>query len=137
MAEDVTGVAIRFDLLTDSGGLEYRNVLAERITFVDGDVVAWHRGVEVYRCPVSSVSGLKFEPAARSYLASIRVDHPMANARWMPEEEDQVRALHAAGVPLREMAAQLGRRQGGIRSRLIRLGLIPSPDAGDSAGDEG
>ena len=53
-----------------------------------------------------------------------RKHHPRAYERWSPEEEAQLRQLHEQGLEPKEMAAELGRQLGGVRSRLIKLGLI-------------
>ena len=56
-------------------------------------------------------------------------------APWTDGEEAQLREEHASGMNLDEMANVHDRNVGGIRSRLIRLGL----DIGDqaSSGDSG
>lgn len=78
------------------------------------------------------------DPAARA-----RREHPNANRRWTPDEEAAVVASFQRGETIKEIATSTGRRVGGIRSRLITLGIIEprpgdrvaviaSPAAGDS-----
>jgi len=62
--------------------------------------------------------------AKGSTIEEKRKHHPRAYERWSPEEEAQLRQLHEQGLEPKEMAAELGRQLGGVRSRLIKLGLI-------------
>ncbi len=48
---------------------------------------------------------------------------PRLGERWTDEEDGQLREEHASGMNLDEMANVHDRNVGGIRSRLIRLGL--------------
>lgn len=45
--------------------------------------------------------------------------------RWTKEEEDMLRDLSHKELPLKQIAALLDRKPGGIRSRLAKLGLLP------------
>lgn len=54
-------------------------------------------------------------------------------APWSAAEEQRLRDAHAAGASIVEIARAHGRRASGIRSRLLRLGLILDADHG--AGD--
>ena len=51
-------------------------------------------------------------------------DPPRAYEPWSPEEEARLTALHSQALPVGQIAANLGRHVGGVRSRLRRLGLI-------------
>ncbi|HUT36237.1 MAG TPA: hypothetical protein VNE39_22300 [Planctomycetota bacterium] len=65
--------------------------------------------------------------AQKSYdLASIRRNYPRAYEKWTPEEEAHLRELAARGSSIRELAAQIQRQPGAIRSRLDRMGF-PMP----------
>jgi hypothetical protein len=44
---------------------------------------------------------------------------------WTEADDDRLRAAHAAGRELTELAAEHGRTTGGIRARLERFGLDP------------
>ena len=48
---------------------------------------------------------------------------------WTDGEDTQLREEHAAGMSVKEMASVHDRNTGGIRSRLIRLGLESSAQA--------
>jgi DNA-directed RNA polymerase specialized sigma24 family protein len=57
-------------------------------------------------------------------LAAIRQTRARAYGPWSEEEEAAVRFLAERGWTATQLAGALGRRRGGIRSRLRRLGLI-------------
>ena len=59
-------------------------------------------------------------------LASMRRVHPRAYEKWTAEEEANLKALAARGSSIKELAAQIQRQPGAIRSRLARLGF-PMP----------
>jgi len=63
----------------------------------------------------------------------VRERHPNAYRPWRPEEEERLLALHRAGRSVAELAAELGRRPGGIRARLVRLGATEPPPPGAAA----
>lgn len=50
--------------------------------------------------------------------------HPKAYAPWSPEEENLMVWLFQQGMNIANIAAYLNRNEGGIRSRLKKLGLI-------------
>ena len=52
----------------------------------------------------------------------------MVGKRWTAEEEARLVAAFDAGKAVKDIAAELERKRGGVRSRLIRLGKIaPTP----------
>lgn len=51
----------------------------------------------------------------------------MVGRRWTPEEEARLVLAFDAGKPVKDIAAELERKRGGVRSRLVRLGKI-KPD---------
>jgi hypothetical protein len=50
----------------------------------------------------------------------------VANAykKWTAEEDAEMSARHSRGETVKAMAAALGRQEGGVRARLVKLGLI-------------
>lgn len=58
-----------------------------------------------------------------SYMEQQKTLHSKAYAVWTTEEEARLKALHASGKTVNEMANELGRNTGAIRNRLKRLGL--------------
>lgn len=61
--------------------------------------------------------------APTSYMEQQKTLHSKAYAAWTTEEEARLKALHARGKTVNEMANELGRNTGAIRNRLKRLGL--------------
>ena len=55
-------------------------------------------------------------------LAKVRREHPRAYEPWSNAEEQELERLHDAGMNIAEIANQMGRQPGAIRSRLNRLG---------------
>ena len=54
-----------------------------------------------------------------------RKSHPRAYERWSPEEDAVLDRLHREGRPVKDMASELGRQVGAVRSRLVKLGRLP------------
>jgi uncharacterized protein (DUF433 family) len=70
--------------------------------------------------PVAGVKGSQYQER----MAKIKKSHPQAYEKWTSEEEARLLDLYNQGWSVEEMAAALQRQQGGIRSRLHKLGLI-------------
>lgn len=56
--------------------------------------------------------------------------------KWLPEQEALLRQLFAQGESIRQMAQVLNRSEKAINVRLMRLGLIPSPEEMDKPESE-
>lgn len=68
--------------------------------------------------------GNKEEEKPKTFsVEKIREQHANAYRAWSEDEEAKLKKLFNKGVQIREMAETLGRKPGGIRSRLKRLGL--------------
>jgi hypothetical protein len=92
------------------------------ITIDEGTAMCWRIGeaAPVARFGLDQVLSIHVDdPMARA-----RKEHPNAYRRWTDEEESTVVAAFERGDTVKEIAAATGRRVGGIRSRLISLGLI-------------
>lgn len=61
---------------------------------------------------------------AADRLRAVKNAHPHAYDKWTLAEETVLRVSFQQGQTIREIAALLQRKVGGIRSRLIKLGLI-------------
>ena len=59
-----------------------------------------------------------------SGFAKVRAEHPNAFRRWDEKEEKELAQLFKKGSSMESLAKKFGRKQGGIKSRLIKLGLI-------------
>jgi hypothetical protein len=51
-----------------------------------------------------------------------------ASRRWMPAEDEQLRAALASRRPLAEVACELGRSEGALRTRARERGLLPQAE---------
>jgi hypothetical protein len=74
------------------------------------------------------VNGIHVEPDEasrdRAYsVDAIRQEHPNAYQAWTEDEEQLLTRLHEQGLTVRQIGKILGRQDGGIKSRLKRLGL--------------
>ncbi len=59
-----------------------------------------------------------------SKLEEIRTKHQNAYKKWTEEEEAEVVKNFKQGKTIKEIAKETGRQTGGIRSRLVKVGLI-------------
>jgi ATP-dependent DNA helicase RecQ len=62
-------------------------------------------------------------------LQTIKQGHPRAYEKWTQEEDAELLSLHAAGMPLSELATRFRRQPSAIRSRLAKL----SPESDQEA----
>jgi hypothetical protein len=58
---------------------------------------------------------------SEAYIESVRQLHPAAYAAWTEEEEQRLMDLVREGRSVDDIAVELGRQPGGIRSRIKRL----------------
>ena len=63
-------------------------------------------------------------PQAKPALAVANGLGANAYKKWTAEEDADISARHKRGETVKAMAAALGRQEGGVRSRLVKLGLI-------------
>ena len=56
-------------------------------------------------------------------VTSIREQFPSAYAPWSDEDDARLRVRYLEGASVRQLVAEFGRKAGGIRSRLRKLGL--------------
>lgn len=75
----------------------------------------------------SEALGMPQEHAEPAMHRAKRV-HPRAYERWTPEEEAELRALHASGRSVAEIAGELQRQPSAIRSRMGHLGIDQDDD---------
>ena len=64
------------------------------------------------------------KPDASYSVEKIRVNHPQAYAKWTKEAETELTTMYNSEVSIKDIAEKLGRKPGGIISRLKKLGLI-------------
>jgi hypothetical protein len=58
-------------------------------------------------------------------VAEIRREHNQAYAPWTEQDDEYLRCRYLEGATIDDLVWEFGRRPGGIRSRLRRLGLDP------------
>jgi hypothetical protein len=59
---------------------------------------------------------------------------PNAGKRWSPAEDSALETAFDAGIPVRQVAQELGRTTFAVEQRLIRLGKIEAPAGGGRFG---
>ncbi|MEJ8836999.1 hypothetical protein [Ramlibacter sp. AN1133] len=59
---------------------------------------------------------------------------PNAGKRWSPQEDSALETAFDAGIPLRQVAQELGRTGFAVEQRLIKLGKIEAPAGGGRFG---
>lgn len=83
--------------------------------------------------PVSPDAGRQFLPLP--FRAPPLTDQPgavlpNAGKKWSADDADTLLRQFAAGKPIGEIAAHLGRTDGGIVARLVHAGVLPDREAG-------
>jgi hypothetical protein len=79
----------------------------------------------LHKVPKTFVPGVASEiPPHAKRLAEIRKQYPQAYTPWTQDQDEQLRELHQAGRSIGEIATELQRHPGGIRSRLKKLELV-------------
>ncbi|MBU3968928.1 AAA family ATPase [Patescibacteria group bacterium] len=68
--------------------------------------------------------GAEFPSEVRGRLEQIRTKHQNAYKKWTTEEEKEIVLQFKNGKSIKNISALSGRQIGGIRARLIKLGLI-------------
>jgi hypothetical protein len=100
----------------------------ERGTYVHSRVMIFPENLEAF------VKGfhkaLRFLNVAKTRAAShsienIRQKYPKAYTRWSPEEDQQLILNHQSGMSVVALAQLFLRQPSAIRSRLVKLGLLP------------
>ena len=102
----------------------------------DGD---FRRSSEAEQERLAATGGAKTEALHQAHLRDMKGSAPaqakpadaVANGRtgnaykkWTAEEDADISVRHKRGETVKAMAAALGRQEGGVRARLVKLGLI-------------
>lgn len=64
------------------------------------------------------------EDHSPSQMEKTKRKHPRAYEKWTQDEEQQLRDLIAEGYTVARIAKRLQRNRGGIRARIVQLGLV-------------
>jgi DNA-binding NarL/FixJ family response regulator len=117
-------IKIRLSTSTNPNGEDVSKITmdVERILFEGSRLILLRDGEVLAEFSINAVR--EIELSRRTYsIDKIRADRPKAYQAWTPEEEQRLSQLHGAGIPVNDIAKQLGRQPSGIKSRLKRLGL--------------
>jgi DNA-binding NarL/FixJ family response regulator len=114
-------------------GHTYEQILLQELAWTYHDIFAAaaealgrstlpHSGTKVTPAPPTPGATSSVVPSYS--VEEIRSEHTNAYRAWSPEEEGELRQLHAGGLSVDAIGARIGRQSGGVRSRLRKLGLI-------------
>jgi hypothetical protein len=117
---------LRLSLVGDG----FADVDASLVTLEDDSLSCWRPEADeaVARYRLDQV--LSIQTAGAGMVSRLRQEHPNAYRRWTAESEQEVVEAYKRGDSLADIAEAAGRRLGGIRSRLVALGVI-DPEPGD------
>lgn len=71
-----------------------------------------------------AIKVMRAKPKAYT-LDNVRRIYPRAYAKWTAEEDERLKEQYQQGIGIPELAKSFQRKQGAIRSRLAKQGLIP------------
>ena len=115
-------------------GHTYEQILAMDSALVYPDIfAAASEALHIAGLQPTTPSG---QVRARTSLSEHRKVHPRAYERWLPDEETQLLEYVRAGWEISKIAATLERQPSAIRSRLIRLGVLPA-DSDEETNESG
>ena len=105
---------------------EYARLTPERIAEMEKNfiVICGGKPKKVKKEKKAKKTKTKKSTTEGDGFAAIREHHPKAYRSWTEEEEEQLKKMFERGKQMKEMSEKLGRKQGGIRSRLKKLGLV-------------
>ena len=66
----------------------------------------------------------KLRDAKKIGFAKIREKHPKAYTAWTKEEDEMLKESFNNGIPVESLAETFGRKEGAIRMRLMKLGMV-------------
>ena len=101
-------------------GHSYEQILVQELAWTYQDIFAAAQEA----LEISALGSL--DPQKPSYeerMEQIRSENPRAYEKWSPQEDEQLKSLHAAGQRTNEIALALKRQPSAIRSRLVKFGL--------------
>ena len=102
-------IAVKLNDLTD-------NMDIRRLPYLsDKDIKRLKKYLKAYKQLIG-------EPTYSIYAC--RQEHPNAYTPWTPDEDAQLTTLWAQGTSISELSAHFQRKEGGIESRLNKLGLM-------------
>ena len=88
------------------------------------------RGLKEFAADAKSFGFAEEQPPTESKRRTrVRAEHARAYARWTTDEDSLLRLRFAEGASVEELSEALRRQPSGIRSRLVKLGLITDEPA--------
>lgn len=106
---------------------EYGRLTPERIIEMEHNFITLCGGKQKRVKKLKKVKKSKTEMNEKELahgFDALRADHPQAYRSWTSAEEAQLQKMFERGKQMKEMSEKLGRKPGGIRSRLKKLGLV-------------
>jgi len=100
-----------------AGGCEYTQVMAADPTVSKKDL--FDAVMLALRMRMDEV----LSGAHAQRLAAIKAKRPRAYEKWNSDEDEQLRSMHARGMPVEEIAEVLQRQVSAIRSRLLKFSI--------------
>ena len=123
----------RFRAASERAITEYERLTPERIAEIEHNFIIICGG-KTNPAKGRASRGKKTKPAkgaasrgkenSDSPIEIIREKHPQAYRSWTTDEEAELKKLFERGKQMKEISEKLGRKPGGIRSRLKKLGLV-------------
>jgi ATP-dependent DNA helicase PIF1 len=123
----------RFRAASERAITEYERLTPERIAEMEHNFIIICGG-KTNPAKGKASRGKKTKPAkdkasrskenGGSPIEIIREKHPQAYRSWTADEEAELKKLFERGKQMKEISEKLGRKPGGIRSRLKKLGLV-------------
>lgn len=113
----------RFRAASERAITEYERLTPERIAEMEHNfiIICGGKTKKVKKTPKAK---RKKSAESETAFADIRETHPQAYRAWTADEEAELKKMFERGKQMKEMSAKLGRKPGGIRSRLKKLGLV-------------
>lgn len=123
LAEDML-----FRATSDRAELEYDRLTPERIHEMEKNFITICGGKQKHEKKIKKEKKLQTKKtegeAGGNGFDEIREKHPQAYRSWTSDEEARLKKMFERGKQMKEMSEKLGRKPGGIRSRLQKLGLV-------------
>ncbi|MEW5995523.1 MAG: DUF433 domain-containing protein [Candidatus Zixiibacteriota bacterium] len=128
-----TGISLTDVLKLMAQGLTYGQIVKQYPSLIISDLMACAKTaadlIERYIIPQGPIQVCgEVRVAARDgrfqSLEELRKKHPRAFERWTEAEEKKLVELYRGGQRIGDIARVMQRLPGGIRARLVRLGLI-------------
>ncbi len=113
-----------------AAGCSYEQIISAHpsLTYLD----IFRAAEEALDVSAASVT-ISSQPKKTYTLEEKRERHPRAYEPWTDDEDRSLEGLVRPGATVAQIAGQLGRNRGAIRSRLVKLGLVESLSAKERA----